>query len=61
MTRAPSSFKKRDVTKAVEAVTAGGVRIARVEIDKSGRIIVIAAGATEEPETERGDNPWDKV
>jgi hypothetical protein len=41
MTRAPSTFRQQDVTRAVRAVTAAGVHIARVEIDKAGKIIII--------------------
>ena len=45
MTRAPSTFRQQDVTRAVKAVTAAGVHIARIEIDKTGKIVIIAAGA----------------
>jgi len=48
MTRAPSTFRQRDVTKAVRAVTDAGVSIARVEIDKTGKITIIAANASEQ-------------
>ena len=46
MTRAPSTFRQQDVTRAVKAVTAAGVNIARIEIDRAGKIVIIAAGAT---------------
>ena len=52
MARAPSTFRQQDVTRAVKAVAAGGVGIARVEIDKAGKITIIALGA--EP---RGGGP----
>jgi len=45
MARAPSTFKQQDVTKAVRAVAAAGVNIARVEIDRTGKIVIISAGA----------------
>jgi hypothetical protein len=45
MARAPSAFRQRDVTRAVKAVTAAGVGIARVEIDKAGKITIITATA----------------
>jgi len=47
MTRAPSPFRQQDVTRAVKAVAAAGVHIARVEIDKAGKITIIAATAPE--------------
>ena len=43
MARAPSTFRQQDVTKAVKAVTAAGVAIARVEIDKAGKITIITS------------------
>jgi hypothetical protein len=46
MARASSTFRQQDVTKAVRAVAAAGVHIARVEIDRAGKIVIIAAGAT---------------
>jgi hypothetical protein len=47
MTRAPATFRQQDVTKAVKAVAAAGVHIARVEIDKAGKIVIITTDATE--------------
>jgi hypothetical protein len=45
MSRAPSTFRQQDVTRAVKAVTAAGVHIARIEIDKTGKITIITATA----------------
>jgi hypothetical protein len=60
MSRAPSTFRQQDVTRALKAVAAAGVGIARVEIDKSGKITIIALGA--EPRGEgREANEWDRV
>jgi len=62
MRRAPSTFRQQDVTRAVKAVAAAGVDIARVEIDKAGKITIIAIGAglhDGEGRTER--NEWDTV
>ena len=57
MARAPSTFRQRDVTRAVKAVTAAGVHIARVEIDKTGKIIIITANTTDQREA----NEWDRI
>ena len=37
MARAPSTFRQQDVTRAVKAVAAAGVNIARIEMDKAGK------------------------
>jgi hypothetical protein len=63
MSRAPSTFRQQDVTKAVKAVkavTAAGVHIARVEIDRDGRIVIIASNGELEPDR-RKENEWDRV
>ena len=63
MARAPSTFRQQDVTRAVKAVTAAGVGIARVEIDKTGKIIIIAAGPEQREEGRAVEerNEWDNV
>ena len=61
MPRALSTFRQRDVTRAVKAVTAAGVGIARVEIDREGRITIIAASASQTPEQGKEANEWDRV
>ena len=60
MARAPSTFRQQDVTRAVKAVTAAGVDIARIEIDKTGTIRIITLKA--EPNGQgREANEWDSV
>ena len=50
MARGPSSFKQSDVARAIRGVKAAGVEVAKVEIDKDGKIIVIIG----KPETMAG-------
>jgi hypothetical protein len=38
--RRPSSFKQSDIARAVKGVKAAGEEVAKVEIDKEGKIIV---------------------
>ena len=43
MGRGACTFRQSDVTRAVKAVVAAGVEVARVEVDKAGKIVVIAS------------------
>jgi len=61
MARAPSTFRQQDVTRAVKAVTAAGVHIARIEIDKAGKIVIITADPTEPPGETTEANEWDRI
>jgi hypothetical protein len=58
MSRRLSTFKQRDVTAAVKAVMAAGVEVARVEIDRAGRIVVITNRVNDSP---TASNPWDEA
>lgn len=44
MTRGACTFKERDVTRALRATLAAGVQVQRVEIDQSGKIVLVMAG-----------------
>jgi len=58
MPRAPSTFRQQDVTRAVKAMVAAGVGIARVEIDNTGKIVIIALTDGGKP---TAVNEWDTV
>jgi hypothetical protein len=60
MARTPSNFRQQDVTRAVKAVTAAGVHIVRIEIDKTGKISIITTDAADRPGDGEG-NEWDRV
>ena len=56
MARAPSTFRQPDVTRAVKAVRSAGVDIARVELTKDGKIVIIT---TPETAQTKDANEWD--
>jgi hypothetical protein len=59
MARGPASFKQRDVTRAVRGAVAAGVEVQRIEIDKTGKIVIV----TGKPLGERDGNgtSWDRA
>ena len=57
MSRGPQTVRQRDVTKAVKGVVAAGVQVARVEVDKSGKIVVVVGETGKAEATDR--NEWD--
>jgi hypothetical protein len=63
MARAPSTFRQRDVTRAIRAMVAAG-HAGTVKIDPRTGKIEIAIGATaahDDLSTAEGDNEWDRV
>ncbi len=60
MSRGPQTFRQRDVTKAVKGAIAAGVEVLRVEVDKTGRIIVVTAKGEENPNPPE-PNSWDTL
>jgi hypothetical protein len=61
MSRRPCVFRQRDVTKAVKAVVAAGVAVAKVEVDKDGKIVVVVGEPSQNPLSSTGGNEWDRV
>jgi hypothetical protein len=53
LARGPSTFRQLDVTRAVKGTRAAGVPVARVEIGKDGKIVVIAG---KQDETEKDES-----
>jgi len=58
MSRGPHTFKQRDLTRAIKGARAAGIDVARVVIDKQGRISIEIARGGSEVATE---NPWDQA
>ena len=46
MSRSPSSFRQTDLTRAIKAARNAGVEVARAEIAKDGKIIIIIGETT---------------
>jgi hypothetical protein len=64
MTRRPSAFRQRDVTRAVKAVVAAGLRVAGVKIDsQKGAIEIVTGdeGAQDSTGLVQEGNEWDAV
>jgi hypothetical protein len=61
MSRGPTTFRQRDVAAAVRAVTAAGYEVLRVEVDKTGKIVVVTTreAVDEVPDANVGGNEWD--
>jgi hypothetical protein len=59
MSHGALTFRQGDLTRALKAVRAAGVEVARVEVDKEGRIsVIVKDGRLTE---DGGSNPWDQV
>jgi hypothetical protein len=63
MSRRPCAFCETDVKRAVRAVRAAGVEIARVEIGKDGLIVVVPGRPAEAmiQDASGETNEWDTV
>jgi hypothetical protein len=46
MARGQFTFRKNDLTRAIQAAKAAGLDIAKVELDCSGKITIVAAEAS---------------
>jgi hypothetical protein len=60
MARRPQTFRQGDVTRAVRATKAAGVKVARVEITKEGKITVVTGEPAPADECNELDN-WVKT
>jgi hypothetical protein len=49
VSRGPSTFKQTDLTRAIRAVEAAGIKVYRVEIDAAGKPVVIIGDPLDKP------------
>ena len=63
MSRAPSAFRQQDLTKALKAATAAGLRVAGFKVDvHTGKIeIVIGTPEAQDSGQVREVNEWDSA
>ena len=60
MSRGPQKFRKRDVTRALQAAAGAGFDVARVEIQQ-GKIVLFAANQNEDEAAEDGGPTWEEL
>jgi hypothetical protein len=61
MSRGRQTFKQTDVTKAVKGMVKAGISLERVEIDKSGKIVMVPAKREDGEGKNPEENEWDVV
>jgi hypothetical protein len=64
MSRAPSTFKQRDMAAALKAAKAAGCAVARVKVEKDGTIVLVLATGEERSTGSQpgsGGNEWDEL
>ena len=62
MSRGQQTFNQGDLTKAIKATVKAGIAVGRVEIDKDGKIVIVATRPEAATNSEKlGKNEWDGV
>jgi hypothetical protein len=61
MSRRQAAFRQSDVTKAVRAVIASGVRVAGVKVSAQGDIEVVTGEERVHDSPPQGGNEWDRL
>jgi hypothetical protein len=60
MSYAPSNFRRTDVKRAVQAVQAAGLKVARVELH-GGKVLIIPADDESAGVADDSNNSFDKI
>jgi hypothetical protein len=61
MSRRQAAFRQSDVTKAVRAVIAAGLRVAGVKVSAQGDIEVVTGEERMQDSPTQGGNEWDGI
>jgi hypothetical protein len=61
MSRRQAAFRQSDVTKAVRAVIASGLRVAGVKVSAQGDIEVVTGDERVHDSPPQGGNEWDRL
>jgi hypothetical protein len=61
MSRRPSTFRQRDLTRAVKAVIAAGLPVAGVKVSAQGDIEVVTGDERMQDSPTQGGNEWDSI
>jgi hypothetical protein len=61
MARGSCTFKQQDVTRLLKATVAAGIEVERIEIDRDGKMVVVAAKQLEQVNERRGAHEWDNL
>ena len=62
MSKRPQTFKQTDLLRAIKAFQKAELPIARAEIDRDGKIVVVAGERKSTDENRMtNSNPWDEV
>jgi hypothetical protein len=59
--RAPSTFRQRDLTRAVKAVVAAGLRVTGVKVSAHGDIEVVTGDYRAQDSPTQEGNEWDRI
>jgi hypothetical protein len=61
MARGRCTFKQQDVTRLLKATVAAGIEVQRIEIDRDGKMVVVAGKKLDQAEARRVGDEWANI